>query len=391
MSKILEKINQIWVIIGITILLILIIEGILTFFYNAEVKKQPDLNAKTMSIISGNPEMFDGFIKEYFQIKTKWVPFVYWRHEPFEGQYINVITDGLRKTWQKKEKKVDKREIYRIFVFGGSAIWGFGCRDDFTIPSQLSKMLANNEKARVEITNFGELGYVSTQEVIALILELKKGNIPDLVVFYDGANDAFSAFQNTQAGIPQNEINRAEGLSLVNDKSFRDNYSRKNLLESITTYKLAKSFNQKLFKENCKENYLPSEELLNEAVDAYTSNIELVDKLGSEYGFKALFYWQPLISYKRKLSPEEELQKNRQLPGNNLFSEMLYSKISYSEKLKKNNNFHDLSKLFQDYLEPYFLDNCHLNEQGNKIISEQIYYDILPILENDTKVKGNNH
>ena len=55
------------------------------------------------------------------------------------------------------------------------------------------------------VTNFGETGYVSTQNLIALMLELRAGRRPDVVVFYDGVNDTYSAYSQQRAGLPHNE------------------------------------------------------------------------------------------------------------------------------------------------------------------------------------------
>ncbi|MER3445854.1 MAG: hypothetical protein C4291_03015 [Candidatus Dadabacteria bacterium] len=80
-------------------------------------------------------------------------------------------------------------------MFGGSTMWGTEARDDFTIPSILSKKLWRRG-IRCDIVNFSGSGYVSTQEVIALLIELQRGNIPNLVIFYDGINDTYSAYQH---------------------------------------------------------------------------------------------------------------------------------------------------------------------------------------------------
>ena len=61
----------------------------------------------------------------------------------------------------------------------------------------------------------GESGYVNTQSLLALELELRGGNVPDEVIFYDGVNDVFSTFQNNEAGLPQNEQNRATEFNLL--------------------------------------------------------------------------------------------------------------------------------------------------------------------------------
>lgn len=55
---------------------------------------------------------------------------------------------------------------------------------------------------------------MSTQVVIALLLQLQKGQIPDLVIFYDGVNDMYSAYQQKVAGLPENEFNRVKEFNL---------------------------------------------------------------------------------------------------------------------------------------------------------------------------------
>jgi lysophospholipase L1-like esterase len=107
----------------------------------------------------------------------------------------------------------DSRTPLKIFMFGGSALWGTGARDAFTIPSIFATQLQNKGLA-TEVTNFGESGYVSTQEVSAMLLQLQKGQIPDLVIFYDGVKDMYSAYQQHVAGLPENEFNRVKEFNL---------------------------------------------------------------------------------------------------------------------------------------------------------------------------------
>ena len=77
-------------------------------------------------------------------------------------------------------------------MLGGSSLWGFGARDDQTIPSLLARKLLERGIS-VEVKSLSELGYVSTQEVIGLFRELQEGYRPDVVIFYDGVNDTTSA------------------------------------------------------------------------------------------------------------------------------------------------------------------------------------------------------
>ncbi|MDH5513912.1 MAG: hypothetical protein OEY45_01995 [Gammaproteobacteria bacterium] len=51
------------------------------------------------------------------------------------------------------------------------------------------------------IQNYGQNGFVSTQDLIELIRQLQQGNVPSLPVFYSGYNDAFAAFQTGQPDV----------------------------------------------------------------------------------------------------------------------------------------------------------------------------------------------
>ncbi|MFP6734915.1 MAG: hypothetical protein VB959_13880 [Rhodospirillales bacterium] len=106
----------------------------------------------------------------------EWRPFVYWRRAGYESPYVYVNERGLRRTWLAKQ---DNRQPYNIFMFGGSTMWGFGARDSHTIASELAKLLANKSIRNVRVTNFGEAGYVLTQEVFTFFMELQRGNRPD--------------------------------------------------------------------------------------------------------------------------------------------------------------------------------------------------------------------
>src|SRR5262249_6342036 len=69
--------------------------------------------------------------------------------------------------------------------------------------------------------NVGQSGYVSTQEVIELSLQIRNGNIPDVAIFYDGINDTDAAFQHGVAGVPPKEINREGEFNLLQKDELR--------------------------------------------------------------------------------------------------------------------------------------------------------------------------
>ncbi len=142
--------------------------------------------------------------------RAHWQPYVYWRRAPYRGRYISVDAEGKRRTVQVEGLPEDAPEV---FVFGGSTIWGTGAADDETIPSYLARQLRGaGHPARV--VNLGETGYVSTQGLLRLLLELRAGNVPDVAIFYDGANELAAAAQTGEPGIPMNEVRRREDFLL---------------------------------------------------------------------------------------------------------------------------------------------------------------------------------
>ena len=186
-------------------------------------------------------------------------------------------------------------------------MWGVGARDDFTIASCLAREL-EGKGVRCQVTNFGESGYVSTQEVIALVQQLRDGNVPDLVIFYDGVNDIYSAYQQQRAGLPQNEFHRAREFNLSQPRSY-------GALQLLCIRRSAGALAVVRFTRNllrrvgiqvdpdsaATHGSEPSgsstdrEALFQEVLAVYKGNMRMVTILGESYGFKALFYWQPTV------------------------------------------------------------------------------------------------
>ena len=216
--KIGKLVKDAWLMIGITILLLCVLEGSLslTFFIKdrfSAFDESADYR-RALADTSSDPTWVDKYYKEFSRsFVAQWRSYVYWRRKPYHGNHINIDTNGIRLTTLTKPIQQESRTPVKIFMFGGSTIWGTGARDAFTIPSILLQEL-HNKGVATEVINFGETGYVSTQEVIALLLQLQKGQLPDLVIFYDGINDLFSAYQQRVAGLTENEYNRVNEFNL---------------------------------------------------------------------------------------------------------------------------------------------------------------------------------
>ncbi len=266
-------------------------------------------------------------------------------------------------------------------MFGGSTLWGTAARDDYTIPSLVAKYLSERG-LNVRVTNYGETGYVNTQEVVELLTLLQKGNIPDIVVFYDGVNDTFSAYQNRVAGLPQNESNRVKEFNLLLRPHAVAKLFLKNTVEDSNIYKVAGMISNKLFghrsplvrQENMPDN---KDYLLAKGVEnIYLANMKLVENL-SNHRFISLFFWQPTIFNKNHLTSyehqEAEKAKCRQ------FVKMTYDVMEHKQAQLVKYNFFNISDIFMHDPDGLFVDWCHIREKGNKIIAARIGHDILKV------------
>ncbi len=293
--------------------------------------------------------------------KAEYYPYVGYRRIPnYNGKYININSDSIRKTFFQCPNNYNN---IRIFVFGGSTVWGTGVRDNSTIPSFLSKELCQKGFS-VEVVNFGESGYTNTQEIFKLLLELRKENIPDIIIFYDGVNDIYSSYQNGVAGLPQNIENRKKDFNSqyrLNVNALFQNFN--NILGKIT----------KLIGKGKTVRRIQDNDIGFETVDFYLNNVKIIRALEDDYKVKSFFYWQPTIYTKKHLSDCES-----KIPYNNFLSQ------SYgvtSDLMKKNDQVNDLTSIFDAQEGTIFFDWCHISEEGNSIIATKIAEDIIKYLD----------
>jgi lysophospholipase L1-like esterase len=305
---------------------------------------------------------------------------VYWRLRPYHGTYVNVDNDGIRRTWQSPDSAA--AGAAKIFVLGGSTTWGNGSRDLHTIPSELSRLL-HERGVQCRVTNFGESGYVSMQELITLELELRKGNIPDLAVFYDGVNDTYSAWQQRRAGIPQNEATRVLEFNMTNPRrrAQRTGILLKEYASNLALRRFADSIVRRLPGRKPAPpaaQDVPDDVLAQNVVATYRGHMEIVRALAERYDFNYVCFWQPNLFEKKSLSPSEQVQADI-MKTEGVFFRKAYDAVRAARiDETSDGHFHDISTIFADETQPVYFDFCHMAEEGNHAIASRM---IDPVLE----------
>jgi lysophospholipase L1-like esterase len=379
--------QTVWSILGITLILLGLTEAgfRLAFALKDRFSIQPQPDRRVLAEGYGGESWPVRHYREIESLRERWEPYVYFRPDAFRGETISIGLDGLRATWQppsagspagKDEKTVD------ILMLGGSSLWGFGARDDQTIPSMVAREFFER-KRNVRIRNLAEIGYVSTQEVVALVREIQSGYRPDVVIFYDGVNDTTSALLEREAGLTTNEINRRREFNLLQSPSRLAGAFLVKVVEDSGSYRFAQAVNRRFARGDDRiRQAVPDSaraRLAVEVVQRYVANVEIVERLGREYAFHALFYWQPLVFTKRALTPPEREEVARFAWAEPMFRDVL-RRVREPSILGSHPAFHDLTGIFDDTDSLVFIDYCHTTESADARIAKMIANDVTRLL-----------
>jgi lysophospholipase L1-like esterase len=375
-KRFMSFIQTAWSILGITLVLLVIGEAGLrvTFALRDHLTLTGSPDQRILVEGYGGATWPTEHYHEIESLEERWQPYVYFRPKAFHGKTIAIGPDGQRATWQPpapaRERKVQKP--VKLLMLGGSSLWGFGARDDQTIPSLLARRF-HERGVQVEIKNLAELGYVSTQEVIGLLRELQKGYRPDVVIFYDGVNDTTSAVLAGEAGLTTNEINRRREFNLLHSPGRLLSTLGGNLLADSGLLRLARAVRSRLGWPGSNAP-LPDEtmtRLAGDVADCYVANVKLVETLAHGYGFRPYFFWQPTIFSKAALTAVEREEAQKYAWTEPAFR-AVYEKIRMSPDLHDDAAFRDLSGIFGDEQKLVFIDYCHTTESANARIAEQM-------------------
>jgi lysophospholipase L1-like esterase len=185
----------------------------------------------------------------------------------------------------------DARKNRSIWVLGGSTTRGATDFDERTIPSFLSQYLnANGSGLHFTVTNFGTNSFNSLLEAKYLEkLLIESPSPPDLVVFYDGANDV-KYFVEHRTPYGHHGYRRAQALV----ESYHQ--SLFGLLKPLNAAIYA-SFTRELY-DRLNQVGFPIDPASSELAAMLTlteKRYDFVDKLSQAFGAKFVLFWQPML------------------------------------------------------------------------------------------------
>jgi hypothetical protein len=114
-------------------------------------------------------------------------------------------------------------------------------------------------------------------------------------------------------------------------------------------------------------------ELAREVIAGYVGNLRLVRLLAGEYGFRPIFFWQPVITTKKFKTRDERRwvddYTNDPERRHLLYHAIIDERRRRAELIEASDTI-DLSALFDDWTEPLYIDLYHLSEAGNAAVAE---------------------
>jgi len=255
-------------------------------------------------------------------------------------------------------------------------------RDEDTIPSLFSMRVSLLDPAPcIKVKNFGQVGYNHENEVVLLRQLLSAGARPDVVIFYDGANDVWHRVFMGQPHMAYGTFDRI--TSLWEGSETLPGFFETAIVKLARRSALIDLIRPQETRFHHASAPIPDDLIAQRAsntVGLYCGNLNAVGALGREYGFQTLTVLQPILFLKNRTSEEEvRLLEKNDMVFPSLRNAFLTTYRMFSARFAENpacGEILDLSNAFDATTDSVFLDSLHLSPLGNRIVAEALAADL---------------
>ncbi len=291
--------------------------------------------------------------------------------------YWDLHTDqwGFRTTGEELMPAKDPNEL-RIFVVGGSTVFGWRVYDNESVPAHLQKRIdelvakiAPNTPKKIRVINAGVPWYASWHEsafIFFRVMEFK----PDWIIVMDGLNDAASGISPRWSSIYQGYVDLPTHLALEQRKS----EEKPSLLGSLLN--LSPSFRYFHARLKAKEQlrtgvYRP------EVWDQYFAYMKRLNLLTAAMGIRFSIYFQPVMHTDKPLDIFETIHDGTSMREPEFAATFRKEYLEGESRglSMKGLPFTSLRRAFATNRAPIYLDGLHYNSKGNEILANLIFKD----------------
>lgn len=125
---------------------------------------------------------------DFYRVRFDYQSYTGWRGAPYLGSTTEIDDSGRRVVPQPPGAAGPA-----VHFFGGSTMWGTGTAGSETIPAHFARLTG------ARTVNNGQSGFVSRQNLAALLDVIDRGEELDLAVFYDGVNEVLVLCRSADA------------------------------------------------------------------------------------------------------------------------------------------------------------------------------------------------
>jgi len=360
LGRCLAAAGNVWLILGVTLLFFLVLEAGYRVVYGV-IHPRREAEASGLNRTDfpyRDSTWYRPWLarrEEVFRTATRYDPYRGWHLTAAAEPGLHIDAEGRRVTPQPAARSAHPRQV---FMLGASIMWGYTARDSATIPALLARELARRGVTDVEVVNLGNSGYNATQEAITLMLELRRGHVPAVVVALDGPNDAGAVLLGGAVGDVHDQALAAS------------RFERRGLLADLIQH--SELLKRLLILTSGKRPTL-GEEACPQVAQYYARVVGQVEALSQANGFTTYVFSQPLLGRSRKVRTTWERWLDS---GNVEFQHMLVACSLAADSILQpamGRTFFPLYDMFDSDTGSAFLDHWgHLTETGNAAIASRI-------------------
>jgi hypothetical protein len=370
--------RDLWIALGVAILVFALLEvafvsqrALRTAWFGSDDERDAQSD--------GHPYAGQAWYREFLSaragVREKFDPWrTYWAY-PLTSEHLNIDSAGRRVTVHPSQRPDSAR---RVYLLGGSAMWGFTSRDSLTIPSLVARGLDSAGFRDVVVENLAQSGYVLGHEIATLTQELARGRTPAVAVFFDGIND-----------IRTTQLYQEPGRAFFEPrfKHLYERESQRGFFGSFVTpgerSRLIGRLLQALGADPWK--VAPQEPHICPRLGSYYRNVQQTALgMASAWGFQVLFVQQPTHATTRKaLTPFE---KSFMGPDWHVkYTRDCADAIDSALAPTRGTSYLSYASMFDDERESVFLDRFgHVTESANRRIADALVQAIVSRLPRTT-------
>jgi hypothetical protein len=361
-----------WLILGLTLLLTLGLEGL----YRAQGAVRNARHPSPPHPNSAEPWWSD-WVRADGAVNgpSRYDPYRGWWALPFESGYVRIDSLGQRRTVPPARGTGELRVVF----LGGSVMWGYTSPDSLTIPSLVSQRLHAMGHHGVDLRNLAQPSYNTTQGLVSLLLELRSGSRPDVVISLDGNNDVLAAVLEHRAGAIVSEGDLAR-RSAVGWRGLGAN-----VVGLLRYSELVRRLMGRTPQSPASRG--AGAGLCDDVAGQYAQLVRAAEGLGYEFGFRPVFLWQPHLATTGKSQTPWE----RAIRIDPAFADCLRRADARIDSLMArtgDRTFRSLTHLFDADSATIFLDPYgHMTQAGNGRVADFL----TDLLVHEIEGRSGNH